>query len=274
MLGLPSRRRGSSNGRRSILQTLSLRGGSADQQTAAYAGRASVRLWLKKYPEAASDAEKVTNPSFAYRLQADGTQQATWNGIFNAYSNAPNRSGSVKFTWFQGYYTDSGDPRVAWKADPAFPVLQGALSGYGEVPFLKPLKYTANGDPYRLSGGSEMLLIRAEAALVQGQWPQAMALINSVRTKVISSKTGQPLEPWNATKLEEAWTFLKRERSIELWLEGRRIGDLDRWKANQTPGALDWPDYESLTPYFRQFKTGTTCVPIPESETDVNPNLH
>jgi hypothetical protein len=54
---------------------------------------------------------------------------------------------------------------------------------------------------------------------------------------------------------------LKRERSIELWLEARRLGDLHRWKEDGSPGAV-----EDMT--GRQ-----TCFPIGQNELDSNPNL-
>lgn len=36
--------------------------------------------------------------------------------------------------------------------------------------------------------------------------------------------------------LAEAWTALKRERGIELWLESRRLNDYRRWVALNRPG--------------------------------------
>ena len=69
-----------------------------------------------------------------------------------------------------------------------------------------------------------------------------------------------------------AWTFLKRERNIELWLEARRMGDLRRWKQNSTPGALDWPDFEAISELFQQNQP-SDCFPIPDTERDTNPNL-
>ena len=42
-----------------------------------------------------------------------------------------------------------------------------------------------------------------------------------------------------ATTVTDAWTLLKRERGIELWLESRRLGDFRRWAANSRPGTTD-----------------------------------
>ena len=99
-----------------------------------------------------------------------------------------------------------------------------------------------------------------------------MDLINSLRTGLISDKTSAPIELWSAGSLNEAWTFLKRERNLEMWMEARRLGDLRRWEQDQTPGAIDWPDYESLAPVFRN-NPPVQCYPIPQQEIDTNPNI-
>jgi len=76
-----------------------------------------------------------------------------------------------------------------------------------------------------------------------------------------------PIAPAN---LDEAWALLKRERGIELWLEGRRLGDLRRWQEDATPGALDplemLGDAAHLT-------AQNLCFPISKAERDRNPNL-
>jgi hypothetical protein len=61
--------------------------------------------------------------------------------------------------------------------------------------------------------------------------------------------------------LEEAWTALKRERGIELWLEGRRLGDLRRWLAAGAPGEAE------------DMSGRDTCFPIGTTELDTNPNV-
>ena len=43
-------------------------------------------------------------------------------------------------------------------------------------------------------------------------------------------------------------------------------------KANQTPGAVDWPNFEALSSLFRN-NPPSDCFPIPDAELDTNPNL-
>jgi len=119
------------------------------------------------------------------------------------------------------------------------------------------LKYTQGDSPIRLSGGGEMRLIEAEGLLRGGEWEAAMGVINQLRAAA-------GVDPWVAGSLEDAWTFLKRERGIVLWLEARRLGDLRRWTEEGVPGAFHplelIPDRD-------------LCYPIPNSELETNPNL-
>ena len=66
--------------------------------------------------------------------------------------------------------------------------------------------------------------------LVGGDWQGAMGKINALRMAA-------GVEPAMATNTAEAWTALKFERGVVLWLEGRRLGDFFRWNRDNTPGA-------------------------------------
>jgi len=245
-------------------------GGSTKTKNTAYAGRASVRVYLDKWTEAVSDAQQVPS-GFAYMLNQDVSVRETSNHMYEG--NSENiMAWTVWNTWFEGYYRDTGDPRTPWRADPSRPLASASLSGYGKVPLLFGMKYTSFSDDFRIASSQEMVLIQAEALLRQDQWSEAMTLINSIRTSVVSDLTGQPLAPWTASSIDEAWTFLKRERAIELWIEARRMGDLRRWKADQTPGDTDWPDFESISQLFVNYPP-SECFPIPDTERDVNQNL-
>ena len=269
---------------------------SGEQLQAAYAGRAQTRLWLEKWSDAASDAALVPL-DFVYALPGDeignpprGTQNAFYYG-----NSPPHRAQSIHHTWFYDYYLETGDARVAWDVSEEFPFATQLLSGYpgGSVPWSFSTKYTSLEDPFRLATGREMVLIRAEALLAAGDWPQAMTLINDIRTStsrpsprlkdsgpesLLSHNTGQPLDPWPASSIEEAWTALKRERAVEMWLEGRRLADLRRWgdhpalPTGGNPGEIDWPDWESLTFNFVD-NPPSHCIGPSQDELDLNPNL-
>lgn len=245
--------------------------GSGEVVTAAHAGRASVRVWLGDWAGATADAGQVPL-DFEYLVATDGSDPQSLNDIYYSNAASPYRGYTIWMTFYEDYYTDTGDPRTPWGADPDLPLADQQLSGYGPVPWSFQFKYTSLGDPYRVSSGREMVLIRAEADLAGGNWQSAMTLINSLRTSQISDVTGEPLEGWVASTSTEAWTFLKRERSIELWLEARRLGDLRRWADNGTPGEIDWPDFESISQLFID-NPPSDCFPIPDAELNTNPNL-
>jgi hypothetical protein len=99
-----------------------------------------------------------------------------------------------------------------------------------------------------------MRLIVAESLLRSGDWEGALSAINQLRSEV-------GVIPWTATNSTEAWVALKRERGIELWLEGRRLGDLGRWITEKIPGNV-----EDMT-------GRNTCFPIGQTEREANPNF-
>lgn len=245
---------------------------SGDMKTTGYAGRASVRVWLEDWTGAVDDANQVPF-DFVSEVGAGGGTTEVRNYIYFVGANIPYRGYSVWKTWHADYYTQTGDPRVPWITVPEVPYASGQIAGFGPVPYWWQRKFTSENDAYRLSSGREMALIKAEATLATGgDYRSAMALINSLRVGLISDETGQPLSPWVAENATDAWTFLKRERNIEMWMEARRLGDLRRWSENDTPGTPDRPDFEAIAPLFEQY-TPVQCYPIPDQELNTNPNL-
>lgn len=222
---------------------------------AARAGRASVRLHLGKDAEAAADAALVPL-DFSFQARYDESPEAQRNWIHFINSNTPYRAQSVWNTYYHDYFENTGDPRVAWRTVPGTPTAE-----FTNVPYYEQRKYTSNTQSVNLSSGREMVLVRAEVTLRAGNWQEALTLINSLR-EGITNAGGQSIPLWTAQNATDAWSALKRERGIELWLEGRRLGDLYRWVAAGTPGAM-----ENVQDRIR------LCFPVGQSERQSNPNV-
>jgi hypothetical protein len=255
--------------------TAALAAASTDStRWAALVGRAQVRLHLGDYVGAAADAALVPT-GFNFYIKLDALETAYQNAFWEAQSGVF-RSFTVRHTFFETYYTQTGDPRTRWDRDSENQFATASLQGYagGRVPYLRQRKYTDRGDDIRLASGAEMRLIEAEAMLRAGtpNVTGAMALINEVRTRIRSDNGNTPLSPYTATTVTDAWSALKRERYIELWLEGHRLADERRWAATNAPGSNDTPNFEALSTLFSQ-NPRSYCLDIPNSERDRNPNV-
>jgi len=292
-------------------------------RTAAYAGRAQARLSLEDWAGAKADAAQVPT-DFVFEVVMDFSRSGTTaqrNHVYWANADSPFRSYSIRHTFFDEYYKQTGDPRTPWRffPSPSAQFCVGALAGYGAVPCTQQQKYTGQDDNIRLASGSEMRLVEAETILrmTPGNWQAAMTIINANRTSYSTNSTadiggthpgGTRLAPWVANNLDDAWTYLMRERGIELWLEARRFADMRRWEpliieygtfdtdgqtvleiAKTTPGTLDWPRYEDvmLNPNSNLFTTTLRgrpsirnqslprelCYNISDTERLNNPNM-
>lgn len=266
-------------------------------KNAAYAGRAQVRVWLKDWTGAAADAAMLPT-GYRYDLPMDfqtGSNASQRNHLWFGAASTPYRSFSVKHTFYEDYYNQTGDPRTPYikYTLPSDTLCVGSLQGYGRVPCLRPWKYKTENDPMRLASGAEMRLIEAEAMLTANNIAGAIDKINQVRTAVRSDKPGNATLAGYAVPATaaEAWTLLKRERGIELWLEMRRMGDQRRWDQNATPGSYELPNYEGTlgtkASLFRQYLRGrpvevdgseqatprVLCYNISDTERNSNPNI-
>ncbi len=266
------------------------------QRNAAYAGRAQVRVAKGDWGGALGDAQQVP-PSFVFAVTPDPDFEDTRSRVGWANADLPYRQFTLLFTFFgeqadpakipsslpldaadlpvtiagTGYYAESGDPRVAWDIIPDQPFANASLQGFGQVPWSN-FNWLDLVTPAHLGTGAEMLLYRAEGELRNGNWQPAMTLINQVRSMYTSDFTSQPLDPWAATSLDEAWTHLKTERMIEGLLEGRRLVDIRRWGSDGSGGQHPFPDWGQLSSLFDE-EAMATCFPISEDEINRNDNL-
>lgn len=258
----------------------------SDLQLAAYAGRASVYVDLGQWPAAVADAGQVTDPGFSWVMEYDadfGTE--TWNTVYWATAGQSYRA----HTMWNTPYAQAGDAE-SWSStegsyyafepnDPRVPYLfqdeegDAAIECCGHVPWWPETKYDDRGDDIELSSYEEMRLIEAENLLRggAGNIATAIGILNALRTDV--GLTTQ----WDPTvSLDSAWAILKRERGIELFLEGRRLPDLRRWARDNTPGALDPLEHvtSSTAPYHpSHLRVQDLCYPIPEAEEQTNHNV-
>lgn len=260
---------------------------SAGRQKAS-GGRAQVRVGLKDWTGAAADAGQVTT-GFVFKQEMDftGGNVNQRNHLAWAVASKPYRSYTVRFTFQDGYFTTTGDPRAFWLryAANTDTLCGSSLQGYGRVPCTQQGKYLTENDDINLVSGREMRLIEAEAFLTAGNVAGAIAKINEVRTTVVSTTTRLPLPAYAVpATAAEAWTLLKRERLIELWLEGRRMGDQRRWAESRTPGSDDLPNFEARSSVFTQYPRGrevtegvpsptVLCYNISDAERNTNPNI-
>src|SRR5256886_1795463 len=132
------------------------------------------------------------------------------------------------------------------------------------ISFWPEAKYATTAAPVRLSSGWEMRLLEAEAALVAGDTATARAKMNLRRTALT-------LPGVTFTNLTEAWTALKTERAIELWLEARRLGDLRRWIDNNVPGGyIDGTYRSSVADTLHATPLETMTAPTDRKSTRLN----
>ncbi len=221
--------------------------GVRDVVSAAYGGRASVLAWQDKWDAAVQDAQQVP-VGFEY-LVFFNPEDA--NDLYIETHQRP------EFTvWGTPIEDHPDDPRVPFeivrKNDGTV-----ATGANGSTPFYKQMKYAEPGADVPAVKGTEMLVLRAEAALRTGDIAQAFNLLNEARAFY-------NMEPLTAPgTLEVAWEVLRFERLATLWLEGRHLWDVRRF-FEAGPGS----------PMYDPFLEGRdTCLPISEEERKANPNL-
>ena len=236
---------------------------TANLVNAAYIGRAQVRADLANWTGAVADAAKVPT-AFRYQMpyytnvDEYGYNRTMWSSTSQSFYKAT----SVWGTWYAKYADNTKDPRVSYTQTALTGA--GAFPPVGKVPWWPQAKYVTQTAGINLGTGREARLIEAEAALRDGDIASAMVKIDANRASSGAPVAARPLTT------DDAWTLLKQERGVELWLEGRRLPDMRRWAATNTPGALNPQEVTGAASYL---EGQATCFPVSQDEINTNPNL-
>jgi starch-binding outer membrane protein, SusD/RagB family len=215
-------------------------------KNAALGGRASIRAWLGNWNAAVADASLVPSNFLFNAIFGTGTTRENLN---IATQTITRREVTVWGTYWATQ--PKTDPRTPWDTVKTGSTITKGQDG--KTNFFRQMKYTSLGSPVPLVKGSEMLVLRAEAALRSGDIPGMTTLLNQAR----ATYTG--LTPLTApTTTAAAWTMLQRERGAVIWLEARALWDMRRW-------------YAEGTNTFLQGRN--KCVPVSDNEFASNPNL-
>lgn len=219
---------------------------------AAHGGRASVQAWQDKWTEAIADAALVPTAYVFAAPFSTNTGGENNDLVFETTTRS-------EYTVYQTQWAQTfGDGRVPWDTIKT-PSGAVAVGQDGRTPFFRQRKYETLAADIPLVKGTEMLLLRAEAALRANDVAGAMMLINQARA--FDNTAAAPLPPLAATTQTEAWPILHKERGAVTWLESRRFWDLRRWGAEPPPMQNTY------------LATRDKCIPISDNERQSNPNL-
>ncbi len=232
---------------------------------AAYGVRASLKAWKGDWAGAVTDAQQVS-PSFVYDavMQLPSPSNDVWYEthtrneytIYSTYMSDSSRAVAEDMDGPAWQATHLADPRAPWKI---LYTANGAVQkgANGNTPAYQQKKYDEQTSNVPLVKGTEMLVLRAEAALREGtpDIAGAYALMNQARAVYgMASLTTQPT-------LATAWKDLHYERAATLWLEGRHLWDASRW-------------YNETGPMHSDAMAGRDqCLPISLNEINANSNL-
>lgn len=205
-------------------------------------GRARVRLDLGKGAEAVADAALVP-AGFVALSRHSGADPTRFNKVYG--DNYIDGFISISAEFVGLTYGGVPDPRVN--------VIPSPRKGHDQSNIFLQTKYTAYTSSIVIASWKEAQLIIAE---VQGG-QAAVDIINNLH-----AMAGLP--PFTSSDATQIRDQVRDERRRELFLEGHRLNDMLRWNL---------PFATGVSPYSGVTYGTSTCMLLPQTEKDANPNF-
>ena len=217
------------------------------------------------------------------QIAAAGTDAALVPAGFvvNAIANAsgPVRQQNQVFVHTQVSNYSSVDPSFVGLtfggvADPRVTVTVTTTKGSDGVTFMRRVtKYADRGASIPIARYNEARLILAEADVAAGDLPGAITIINALHTAA-----GIPAYNGAGQTADQVKAQVIEERRRELFMEGQRLGDMNRYLLPRLPA--DGGTFPNGGTYQSQACPGANTAgypfgfPLPDVERNNNPNIH
>lgn len=198
---------------------------SAQWLNTARAARARAHLLLGNYSQAEADAASVPD-GFMYAAKHSTNSGRQNNSVVSLTTTGENRAAGIRERWWSMVDTDAHLLRDPWtnELDPRVPIrFTGELGVNGFTDHFSQWKYRNRGDDIPIFHTGEMRLIQAEVRWREADLQGAMDLMNAVRS--VAGLSPLP-DTDDAAVVQE---YLLHERFAELFMEGQRMSDLERF---------------------------------------------
>jgi hypothetical protein len=226
-------------------------------------GRARTLLDLGQVTEAGADAALVP-PGFVVNASAlaNGTNRQQ-NAVF-VHTRQSNFS-SVDPSFVGLTFGGVADPRVNVN-------VTTTLGSDGNTIIRQVMKYADRGAPIPIARYNEARLIVAEADVAAGSLQGAVDIINALHTAA-----GLPAYDGTGQTAGQVLAQVIEERRRELFMEGQRLGDMNRYRLPRLPA--DGTPYPNGGVYASAACPGADAqgypfgFPLPDIERQNNPNI-
>jgi hypothetical protein len=184
-------------------------------------GRARTLLNLGQVAAAGTDATGVP-AGFAVNAAALATGNNRQVNLVFVHTRQSNFS-SVDESFVGLTFGGVPDPRVTVN-------VTTTLGSNGVTPIRQVMKYADRGAPIPIARTSEARLIQAEAQVAAGNLQAAVDIINALHTAA-------NIPPYDGTGQSAAQVLAQviEERRRELFMEGQRLGDMNRYQLPRLP---------------------------------------
>jgi len=191
----------------------------------AIVGTARAQLDLGDVATAAATAATLTDATFNYQILESVNSPRQNSGIWYYNVNFPSFSEADQKNVTGLPFASSGDPRTA--------ATLGAAADQAPGAFYFSNYYLANGpaSSTTLASYTEAQMIVAEGALFAGNYPAALAIMNSLRASSGLSWTGaseSTLANLGGSSAKAQMQQVLTERAYWLWVTAHRLGDWRR----------------------------------------------
>lgn len=227
--------------------------GATDIANFATLGRARARLELGELAAAAADAATIP-AGFAQVAVAGEGNVRVQNMVYVHLGAQGNNYSSIEPIWENLTFDGVADPRVGV-------VNSGTVGSNGSTVLRRQTKYASRAASIPIARTAEARLIVAEHLVATGDLVGAADIINELH-----AAAGLPDYDATGATAADVLDQIIEERARELFLEGHRFADANRYDLPLYPAAGE------------PFPNGGTygdqrCFPLPDVERNNNPNI-